>query len=409
MSRIWTVTLRVVVAWILLALSPAGLAAQPAPEGTPATGTGPQFVLRPADGKDGSYFTVEAEPGSVTTLVAVLGNVDDEPLTLRTYAGDAFTLVNGGFGVREEDASGDGVSSWLDYQAETFSFEPGQGIERTFTVTVPGDTAPGQYIAGIVLQTAEPIAVEGSPMFNQIIRKSVAVFITVPGELAPSFDLGQPRIEGNQAGQRVVVPVSNSGNALVKPAGELVLTDGSGTPVFTQPFVMGSVYAGMETTLEVPLPPALPDGNYTVAVQVTDPGSGVAASIGNASVALTRGGTGEEPLRIASATVTPMPAAGHVQFAAVAVTISNDQRPIDGVRVILRVERDGELVEDFALASAVTLQPGDTVIEQRYLPLDGWAPGSWTFTITLQSVDPQTRAETILASLPVDTPIVIGN
>ncbi len=407
MMRISTTCRQVVIGIILLVMltTPSALSAQSGNQASPQADPGPQFILRPADGEDGSYFTLEAEPGSTNTLTAVLGNVDDRPVTLRTYAGDGFTLVNGGFGVREEADSGEGISSWLDYKAETLEFEPGQGIERSFSVTVPDDAAPGQYIAGIVLQTAEPIAVEGSAMFNQIIRKSVAVFITVPGDMTPSIEVGAPAIEGNLAGQRVVVPVRNTGDVLVKPTGELVLTNASGNAVFTQPFSMGSIYAGMETTLEVPLPAALPEGDYAVTATFSDAETGVAASVPDSTVALSSDVETAAPLAITSAGVTPMPGVDDVQFAAVRVTVENRDAAIEGVQVILSVARDGEAVEDFPLASSVTLQQGETVVEQRYIPLEGWTPGEWTFTVTLKSVDPQTKAEATLVSVPVDTSI----
>jgi hypothetical protein len=407
-------SLRIVVATFLLAVGciPALTRAQSTPEAassTPQLETGPQFLLHPLDQSDGSYFTLEAEPGSTHTLTAVIGNVDDEPLSLRTYAGDAFTLVNGGFGVREEGDPVEDVGTWIDYPAETLDFEPGEGIERAFTVTVPEDAEPGQYIAGIVLQTAEPLEIEGSAMFNQIVRKSVAVFITVPGEMTPQFELGTPEIQANVAGNRVVVPVTNSGNVLVKPAGELVLTDASGNAAFTQPFTMGSVYAGMETTLEVPLPPALPEGEYEIAATFTDPETNAAASIPKTSLTLTNEVTAEAPLEITTAQVTPIPDADDVQFAAVSVTVTNRDVPVDGVRVVLNVQRGGAAVEDFVLANSVTLQPGETVIEQRYIPLEGWTSGEWTFSVTLESLNPQTSAEATLATVPVETTIDIAD
>ncbi|HLU35460.1 MAG TPA: hypothetical protein VKZ61_06795 [Thermomicrobiales bacterium] len=116
----------------------------------------------------------------------------------------------------------------------------------------------------------------------------------------------------------------------------------------------------------------------------------------------------EAPLEITTAQVNPMPAADDVQFAAVSVTVTNRDAPIDGVRVLLNVQRDGEAVEDFVLASSVTLQPGETVIEQRYIPLEGWTPGEWTFAVTLESQNPQTSAEATLATVPVEAPITVA-
>jgi hypothetical protein len=412
-SRIPIPILRLLALTLLFSLGPVShVLAQstPEPEGaaTPEPLGGPEFVLRPADGMDGEYFTLEAEAGSSNTLTAVLGNAGDEPLTLMTYAGDGVTLVNGGFGVREADEPKEDVGSWVDYETDTIDFEPGQGLEREFTVTIPDDAAPGQYIAGIVLQTAEPIEIEGSAMFDQIIRKTVAVFITVPGELTPAFAFGTPEIEGSALLPRMVIPVSNTGNVLVKPAGELVLTDAAGNDALRQPFTMGSVYAGMETTLEIPLPAALQDGDYTVSVEASDAETEAQAAIEPVSVTLARDAE-EAPLEITAAEVAPMPSAEEPQFAAVSVTVTNRATPIDGVQVVLNVARDGEPVEDFVLSSSVTLQQGETVVEQRYIPLEGWSSGEWTFAVTLESIDPQTNAQASLLSETIEDPIVIAD
>ena len=58
------------------------------------------------------------------------------------------------------------------------------------------DAEPGQYIAGLALQTAEPLEVEGTSMFNQIIRKSIAVFIIVGASNAMNFTDGLDGLAG---------------------------------------------------------------------------------------------------------------------------------------------------------------------------------------------------------------------
>src|SRR5215217_613103 len=156
---------------------------------TPNTDSGPRFIIRPADGADGDYFTLKADAGTTNTLKVVLGNADDEDLELRTFANDAVPMTNGGFSIADETVPASGVATWLDYPAETLTFKPGEGIERSFTVTIPADATPGQYIAGLALQTAEPLEVEGTSMFNQIIRKTIAVFILVPGPETPECTL----------------------------------------------------------------------------------------------------------------------------------------------------------------------------------------------------------------------------
>jgi len=187
---------------------------------TPEAGTSSIFVIRPVEGADGDYFSLVAEPGSTHELTVVLGNADDAVLSLRTYANDAVPVANGGFSLAEEDVTPTGIATWIDYPAETFEFAPGADIERSFSVAIPDDAAPGQYIAGLALQTAEPLAVEGTSLFDQIIRKEVAVFIIIPGPETPEFTLGEPAYVTGESVDRIDIPVVNSGNVLVKPQGE---------------------------------------------------------------------------------------------------------------------------------------------------------------------------------------------
>ena len=49
------------------------------------------------------------------------------------------------------------------------------------------------------------------------------------------------------------MPVTNTGDVLVKPAGTVSLTKAEGEEVFSTERVMGSVNAHHETTLSVPL------------------------------------------------------------------------------------------------------------------------------------------------------------
>lgn len=408
MTGLNTAGSRFIIALVLLAgMLPLAASAQ-TPEASPGAKSGPQFVLRPAGGEDGDYFTLEAEPGSAHTLTAVLGNAGTAPLSLRTYAADAFTLVNGGFGVHAEDDPVEAVGAWLDYAPETLDLAPDEAVERDIVVHVPDDAEPGQYIAGLVLRTAEPVAIEGSALFNQIVRKSVAILITVPGETEPALALGEAGTVVGPAGVRLSVPVENTGNVLLKPAGEVVLTDAAGAVAFIQQVAMGSVYAGMETTLEVPLPTALPEGDYTLTLSLEDRATSAAASTDGQSLTLSREVEAEAPLSIAEASVAPTPDADNVQFAAVSVIVDNREAPVDGVRVLLGVSHDGEPVEEFALAQSVTLQQGETSLEQRYIPVDGWSAGEWTFTVTVQSVDPRSGAEATLLSEDVVDTIVVG-
>ena len=381
------------------------------PEASPAAGiidstnVGPRFLVHPKGGTDGDYFTLEAEAGTTSNLTVVLANIDDEPLSLQTYANDAIPIINGGFAIAAEGVTAPdapGVAAWIDYPSETFDFEAGEGVEQTFTVTIPEDTPPGQYIAGIALETAEPIEVEGTDLFNQVISKTIAVFIIVPGPEEPAFELGAPEVLADSALSRIVVPVTNTGNVLVKPAGEVVVRNASGETVLKAPVTMGSVYAGTTVQLSVPLTTPLPEGAYTVSVDVADEATGTTASLAEATIAVAAADQAPAQFTMAG-DISLSPDAANPAFANVNLTITNLGEPVTSADVVLDAMRDGELVETFSLAPLFAVPQGETAISQRYIPLTGWEAGSWTFVIRLNVVDTSTDASTnvaILDSIP---------
>jgi hypothetical protein len=377
------------------------------PAATPPVDSGPVFVIHPAGGADGDFFTVEAEAGSTTDLTVVLGNADDEPMDLRTYANDTVPMANGGFAVANSDVEPTGTATWLDYSLEVTTFEPGKGIEQTFQLTVPEDAAPGQHIAGLVLETAEPLEVEGSTFFNQIIRKAIAVFIIVPGEERPAFSLDAPQVIQDRQGTTLEIPVINEGNVLVKPTGTVELTDETGSVVFSSPVQLGSVYAGTTAPVAVRLGAEIPAGTYTVSATLMDEATGVNAALNGATVALAPEDAPSVVLSMEAA-VTLSPDANLPAFADVLTTITNDGEAVTNAQVLLDVVRDGEVVETFTLDPEVTVESGTTEVAERYVPPTGWEAGTWEFVVRLAIADPGTGAATTVVTVDTIPAIEVG-
>jgi hypothetical protein len=259
----------------------------------------------------------------------------------------------------------------------------------------------------LALQTPDPIAVEGSAMFNQIIRKAIAVFIIVPGPEAPAFELGEPALDTSGRAPHINIPVTNSGNVLVKPFGTLTLTDATGTAVFEAPISIGSVYAGTTVLLSVRLNTDLADGDYSLAVNLSDQATGTTASIENGiiSIAAVEETTSDFDLQ---GTVSLQPDTANPVFADVSATIVNSGAEVVNSRILLDVSKDGNLVETFPLVPSLTLPQGETAVTQRYIPPTGWESGSWTFTLRVEVVDAMTGAATNVATLDSIPPVVVG-
>lgn len=222
------------------------------------------------DGISGSYFELTMAPGETRELAVLIGNHGTATVPVRTYAADVYTIVNGGFGARLSGEPTGETTSWVQYQSEVLSIEPGTGIRRTFTVTVPLDATPGERITSLVVQNDEPVSTGTGVVIRQVLRQAVAVAITVPGPLVPGLRIGAAR-HGEVAGRSVLaVEVENIGNVRLRPTAEFTLTDGAGKVVSTARLPMGSFYAGTATLVELPLAALLLPGPYRIALTLAD-------------------------------------------------------------------------------------------------------------------------------------------
>ena len=397
----------VFIAILAISSSPTSTVAQSTPDVSKAP---PAFVLQPKEA-DQPYFSLELGAGTSQEATVLIGAEGDEVVPAKTYAADAYSLINGGFGVRELGEPVSEPTTWLDYESSDLELQPGQAIERTFTVSVPADAAPGQYIAGLIVQTAEPIAVGGSTMLQQTLRKALAVLITVPGPVTPEFSIGEASLRQSEASNSLLVDITNSGNILVKPAGEIVLTDPNGTTLVTAPIAMGSVYADDSTQIEVPIPALLAPGTYTIDISLADEATG--ASAANPVLALdvtafTDSTPATTPVTVDTFTVDAVPdASGAPQLANVSVTLNNAGATLPAIKLTLHVLLDGNVVEDYSLSPSLALPPGETTIEQRYIPATGWQSGTYSFSLTVEAVDLTTGQTTLLQSIDAASDVVV--
>jgi methionine-rich copper-binding protein CopC len=267
----------------LLLMGALGMSATIA-QGDPAPNV--QITAYPVGDFPNRWFEVDIAAGESITLTAGVTNNGAAPVTLRAFAANAESAINGGFSASTEDVTLTGPALWVDAPAELFDLAPGASREWDLSVTVPPNTAAGQYVAALVISTDDGGDASGSDVFRQVLRSTMAIEITVPGPLTPSFETGPPAITTDVTGLSLEIPIANTGNVLVEPQGELVLQDANGGAVFTASIIMGSVYAGHTTSLQVSLPSQVPPGQYLVSVNLTDPATGATASIEGEPIAI---------------------------------------------------------------------------------------------------------------------------
>jgi hypothetical protein len=221
-------------------------------------------------GQQGSFFVLTLKPGESQKLSVELGNFGTEGIAARTYPADAYTLINGGFGVKLRSDPRAGTTKWMDYKEEVLQLAPRQGVTREFTVTVPPGTPPGEYITALVVENDKPVKGSGGVALDQVNRHAIAVSITVPGVKAPGlkFNGAKHLLVGDKS--VVSIGLENTGNVLLKPSGRLVVTDSANKTVFSGQLTMDSFYAFSASSVEVPVSSRLSPGKYFATLSLSD-------------------------------------------------------------------------------------------------------------------------------------------
>lgn len=281
-----------------------------------------------AVGQNGGYFDLTLRSGASRQLAIAFGNPGAAPATARTYVADVYTIINGGFGARPAGAPRTGASRWIAYPASTVTVPAGRQDTRTFTVSVPAGTGPGEYISSVVLESNVGAAGTGQVGLRQVVRHAIAVAVRVPGPLRPALTIGAARYSVVAGHSVVDVAVRNTGNARLHPAGQLSLHNAAGRQVWRCTVTMDTFFPGTGTRVEVSLARLLPPGRYTVALTLADPAVHTSADSGTLTMAAVNPSTATSDATLPSA-ATPTAAPGPTVTATATATGRHLAAPAD--------------------------------------------------------------------------------
>jgi hypothetical protein len=365
------------------------------------------FLFHPADTGLLTVFEAEINAGESADLTVLLGNNGSVTQDLRMYTVNVFTGESGGMVADEYGAELNPVSQWVNFPEEVITLESGEGIERTFTVTVPEGTPSGEYIAAVAGEHADDLEIEGDASFRQKLRYIAPIFIRVPGEMTPAFSFGEPQLELADDVLVIHLPISNDGNMHLMPSGEITLRDQAGNIILTTPVSVPPIYARESATISIGITGGLTTGQYQLEGSFSDAATGATATIAQATFEATVAATPvPAQYRFDSASVTPGPAVDNVQFVTVQAVIFNNGDPATGVQLSLVAYLDGEEVERFPINQSLSLPTGETPITTRYIPATGFTSGEWTFELLLETVTPG-GAAVVAARIEIETTIEV--
>ncbi|MEN3535156.1 DUF916 domain-containing protein [Microbispora sp. ZYX-F-249] len=184
----------------------------------PAAAAETSWTVTTASGDFGSgrrNYSYTLNPGGRLRDGLVIANHGTTPLHLVVYAADGFTTEQGRLDLRGREAKPARVGAWVRTDRPDVTVPPGESAEVPFTVALPQDAEPGEYMGGIVTEPASAGAADGR-------RLGIRVRLRVGGELRPSLSVrdldvrysGTPNPLG-KGDATVTYTIRNTGNAIL--------------------------------------------------------------------------------------------------------------------------------------------------------------------------------------------------
>ncbi|HEX4680574.1 MAG TPA: DUF916 domain-containing protein [Gaiellaceae bacterium] len=234
------------------------------------------FGLRAVGNPKLGYFVYSSAPGAVQQGGVIISNSGTATGTVKLFAADATTGRTTGT-VYLTDRKAQRVGAWISLSSTSLTLKPGQHQTVHFTVRVPANAKPGQWVGGVVAETSRQVSGPKSKQKASVQIKIrdltiVAVQVNVPGPPVISFKVGGIKTGGQRGFQEVVTHIANAGNVLVKPTGSVTVLNKQGKVLQVLTFKMDTFLP--ETAIDYPLllKKALPPGDYSATVKLTVPG-----------------------------------------------------------------------------------------------------------------------------------------
>jgi hypothetical protein len=222
------------------------------------------------------YFIYKVQNSTTVTGSVLLQNKSSESMTIQLASVDAMTAQKGGSAFATSAVTPTGAATWLTFAEAQVTLPAGRQKPVEFTVSMPQDLRPGQYLAGIAayipsVDTASAGEQGADAMgigVKMQTRYVIGVEVDVEGVWTPSITIDSAALIVQPSGPFIGVHIKNDGDEFVKPAGTIVITDTAGKRVLEQPINMGTFVPGTDVTYPIHWSGELAAGKYHVHVSL---------------------------------------------------------------------------------------------------------------------------------------------
>jgi hypothetical protein len=203
-----------------------------------AINRGDAVAMTPAPGSslaakgEGRFFVLKAKPGDTIEQKVRVTNPNKHPDTVDLEAVDGLTADATGAKYGTPGSPKATTGRWISVATPEITLQAGEQRDVSFTVHVPPDLGPGQYLAGIsaavpVAPGKKNVAKRGDASFNMDLelQRVVAVEVDVPGAQAPNLVVTGAEPKATVNGIVLGIHMANQGNAFAHGQGVIRVAD----------------------------------------------------------------------------------------------------------------------------------------------------------------------------------------
>ncbi|MYS18922.1 protein of unknown function, partial [Streptomyces sp. DvalAA-14] len=179
-------------------------------------------------GADRSSFSYGVNPGGQVKDTMAVANHGTAPLTLAVYAADGFTTDTGQLDLLPRGKKSVGIGAWVRADRANVVVKPGKSVDVPFTISVPDNATPGDYVGGVLTSLKQSDDAAG---INVDRRLGIRVKLRVSGKLTPGLAI--ENLHADYAGSAnpfasgdatVTYTIHNTGNAVVSARQAVAVT-----------------------------------------------------------------------------------------------------------------------------------------------------------------------------------------
>lgn len=108
------------------------------------------WSIKPGGNESRTNFSYDLEAGQEKTDAFEVTNLGSAPITLSIYAADGITSSSGALELLPAEQPSTALGAWVTVSAPEITLSPGEMQSVQFTLDVPQDIEPGDYVGGLI-------------------------------------------------------------------------------------------------------------------------------------------------------------------------------------------------------------------------------------------------------------------